>query len=53
MKNARAQYKYTAYAKVAVHESLHNLFPGSTEDDTHTHGWGRLGGVPAEVAADR
>jgi hypothetical protein len=49
MKNARAQYKYTAYAKVAVHESLHNLFPGWTEDD----GRGWPSGVPAQIATDR
>jgi hypothetical protein len=49
MKNARAQYKYTAYAKVAVHESLHNLFPGWTEHDMHTNGGGGLAESPPKL----
>jgi hypothetical protein len=49
MKNARAQYKYNAYAKIAVHESLHNLFPGWSEDDMHHHGGGGLAESPPQL----
>jgi hypothetical protein len=32
---ARRPARYEGYAKTAVHESLHNLFPGWSEDDMH------------------
>jgi hypothetical protein len=31
----RSQYTYTGYAKIALHEALHNLFPGWSEADMH------------------
>lgn len=49
-KGERAQYKYIAYAKVALHESLHNLFPAWSEDDMHgAAGGGGLASSPPQL----
>jgi len=41
----RGQRKYIGYAKVALHEALHNLFPGWTEKEMHGNAGG--GGLAA------
>ena len=49
-KDDRHQYRYTAYAKVALHEALHNLFPGWSEADMHgPAGGGGLAASPPQV----
>lgn len=46
----RRQYSYTGYAKIALHESLHNLFPGWTEADLHgPDGGGGLASSPPQL----
>ncbi|MDB5375388.1 MAG: hypothetical protein JWP04_4030 [Belnapia sp.] len=50
MRDDRKQYRYAAYAKVALHESLHNLFPGWSESDMHgPAGGGGLAASPPQV----
>jgi hypothetical protein len=47
---ARRPEGYVGYAKSAVHESLHNLFPGWSEDDMHGGpGGGGLAASPGRL----
>ena len=41
----RKQIKYSGYAKIALHEALHDLFPNWTEEEMHGAGGG--GGLAA------
>jgi hypothetical protein len=44
-KGERALFKYVGYAKAALHESMHNLFPAWSEADMHGPAGG--GGIAA------
>lgn len=49
-KDDRHQFAYSAYAKLALHECLHNLFPGWSESDMHgPAGGGGLAASPPQV----
>lgn len=49
-KGQRAQQKFSGYAKIALHESLHNLFPAWSEDDMHgSNGGGGLAASPPQL----
>lgn len=46
----RHQLTHIEYAKLALHESLHNLHPGWTQDDLHGHrGGGGLAASPPQL----
>jgi hypothetical protein len=49
-KGDRSQYKYSSYAKIALHESMHNLLPNWTEDELHgKNGGGGLAASPPQL----
>jgi len=49
-KGQRSRATYTGYAKLALHESMHNLFPGWTEADMHgPAGGGGLAASPPQL----